>query len=143
MAITVSVYNHTSRLFFSGANAEADTYKILLATSATFTASDTTLAGVTYTEVANGNGYTTGGAALTNVAVTTVTTNDAKFTADTVSWLAGASPLSASKAILYNDSDANDSPLALIDFGQTETAEAGTEFRIVWDINGIFTLTLA
>jgi hypothetical protein len=131
MAITVSVYNHTSRLFFSGANAEADTYKILLATSATFTASHTTLASVTYTEVANGNGYTTGGAALTNVTVTTV------------SWLAGASPLSASKAILYNDSDANDPPLALIDFGQTETAQAGTEFRIVWDINGIFTLTLA
>jgi hypothetical protein len=140
---TVSVYNHTTKLFAEASNAPADTYKLMLCTSATFTATDTTLAGITKTEVANGNGYTTGGAALTNVAVTTVTTNDAKFDADDVTWTASGAALSAAKAILYNDTDANDPPLAMIDFGGTETAGDGTDFIVTWSASGIFTFSVA
>lgn len=143
MPATVSVYNHTAKLFADGSNAAADTYKLMLCTSATFTASDTTLAGITKTEVANGNGYTTGGAALTNVAVTTVTTNDAKFDADDVTWTASGAALSAAKAILYNDTDANDPPIAMIDFGGTETAGDGTDFIVAWSASGIFTFSVA
>lgn len=143
MPATVSVYNHTAKLFADGSNAAADTYKLMLCTSATFTASDTTLAGITKTEVANGNGYTTGGAALTNVAVTTVTTNDAKFDADDVTWTASGAALSAAKAILYNDTDTNDPPIAMIDFGGTETAGDGTDFIVAWSASGIFTFSVA
>ena len=143
MAVTVSLYNHTAKRFASGENASGDTYKVMLCTAATFTAADTTLAGITKTEVANGNGYTTGGATLANVAVTTVTTNDAKFDADDVSWTASGGSITASYAILYNDTDANDPPVAFIDFGGSESVGDTTDFRIVWNASGIFTFTVA
>lgn len=143
MAVTVSLYNHTAARFASGANAEGDTYKVMLCTAATFTASDTTLAGITKTEVAGANGYTTGGQALSNVAVSTVTTNDAKFDADDVTWTASGGSITASYGILYNDSDTNDPPVAFIDFGGSESAGAGTDFLIVWNASGIFTWTVS
>lgn len=143
MPVSVSLYNHTAARFASGANASSDTYKVMLCTSATFTAADTTLAGITKTEVANGNGYITGGATLANVAVTTVTTNDAKFDADDAVWTASGGAITASYGILYNDTDASDPPVAFIDFGGSESAGDGTDFKIVWNANGIFTFTVS
>jgi hypothetical protein len=143
MAVTISLYNHTAKLFADGSNAAGDTYKVALYTAATFSASDTTLAGVTKTEVAGANGYTSGGQALANVAVTTVTTNDAKFDADDVTWAASGGSITASYAIIYNDTDADDPPLAFIDFDGSESAGAGTDFKIVWSASGIFTFTVA
>jgi hypothetical protein len=49
MPVTISLYNHTARLFADGSNAAADTYKLALYTAATFNAANTTLAGVTKT----------------------------------------------------------------------------------------------
>lgn len=66
--MTISLYNHTARLFASGANAEGDTYKLKLYSAATFAAADTTLAGITGTEATTGTGYTAGGAARCRVA---------------------------------------------------------------------------
>lgn len=114
----------------------------MLCTAATFDATNTTLASITKTEVANGNGYTTGGQALTSVGVTTVTTNDAKFTADTVTWVASGGPITASFAILYNDTDTDDPPLLFIDFLGSESAGDGTEFKIIWNASGIVSFTV-
>ncbi|MFZ9326841.1 MAG: hypothetical protein ACO24H_05210 [Polynucleobacter sp.] len=143
MAVTISLYNHTAKLFASGENAVADSYKVMLCTAATFDATNTTLAGVTKTEVAGSFGYTTGGQALASVAVTTVTTNDAKFDANDVTWTASGGAITASYAILYNDTDADDPPIAFIDFGGSESAGDGTDFLIVWNASGIFTWTVA
>ena len=143
MAPSISLYNHTAQRFASGLNASGDTYKVMLCTAATFNAADTTLAGITKTEVANGNGYTTGGATLANVAVTTVTTNDAKLDADDLTWTAAGGSIAAAFAILYNDTDANDPPVAFIDFDGTQTAADGTEFKVAWNAGGIFTFTVA
>ena len=143
MAVTISLFNHTAKRFADGANAVGDTYKVALYTAATFDATASTLAGVTKTEVANGDGYTTGGVALTNVAVTTVTTNGAKFDADDASWTASGGPITASYAIIYNDTDANDPPVAFIDFDGSESAGDGTDFLIVWNASGIFTWTVS
>ena len=143
MAVTVSIYNHTSQRFASGANASTDTYKVMLCTAATFTAADTTLAGITKTEVASGNGYTTTGGALTGVAVTTVTTNDAKFDASDLTWtVPPGGTLTASYGILYNDTDANDPPVAFIDFDGSKSATDGAIFQIIWNADGIFTFTV-
>jgi hypothetical protein len=142
VAVTISLYNHTAARFASGANAVGDTYKVKLLTAATFDASHTTLSGTGGTEVANANGYTTGGATLTNVAVTTVTTNDAKFDADDASWTASGGPVTASFGIIYNDTDADDPPVAFIDFDGSQSAGDGTDFLIVWNTNGIFTWTV-
>jgi hypothetical protein len=143
VAPTISLYNHTRARFASGANAVGDTYKVKLLTAATFNATHTTLAATGGTEVANGNGYTTGGATLANAAVTTVNTNEAKFDADDVTWAASGGAITASFAILYNDTDADDPPVAFIDFDGTETAGTGTDFKIIWNANGIVTFTVA
>lgn len=58
MAPSISLYNHTTQRFASGANAPGDTYKVKLLTAATFDATHTTLAATGGTEVANGNTYT-------------------------------------------------------------------------------------
>lgn len=143
MAVTISLYNHTAKLFADGSNLAADTYKLKLYASATFTASDTTLAGVTGTEATTGTGYTAGGQALASVSVTTVTTNDAKFDADDVTWTASGGSIDAAYGIIYNDTDLLDPPIAFIDFDGTQSAGDGTDFKVVWNANGIFTFTVA
>jgi hypothetical protein len=143
VAPSISLYNHTVQRFASGANAVGDTYKVKLLTAATFDATHTTLAATGGTEVANANGYTTGGATLANVAVTTVTTNDAKFDADDVTWTASGGAITASFAIIYNDTDADDPPVAFIDFDGAMTAGDGTDFKIIWNADGIVTFTVA
>ena len=143
MAVTVSVFDHTALRFANGANASTDTYKVALYTSATFLASATTLAGITKTEVAAGNGYTTTGATLAGVAFSTVTTNDAKFDANDVSWTVTAGvTLAAAYGILYNDTDANDPPVLFIDFDGTQTTTNGGIFQIIWNASGIVTFTV-
>jgi hypothetical protein len=143
MAVTVSLYNHTSQRFASGANSSADTYNLILCTAATFNAADTTLAGITKTETADGNGYTSGGQQLTGVSVVTVTTNDAKFTADPVTWTATGGTITASYAILVNSTDTDSPPLLFIDFGNSETALDGNDFKVLWNANGIVSFTVA
>jgi hypothetical protein len=143
MAVTISLYNHTAKLFAEGSNAPGDTYKVKLFTAATFNATHTTLAGVGGTEATTGTGYNAGGPSLANVAVTTVTTNDARFDADDVTLTASGGSITASYGVVYNDTDANDPPLAFIDFDGSQSAGAGTDFKIIWDANGIFSFTVA
>jgi hypothetical protein len=142
VAVTVSLYNHTAARFANGANAVGDTYKLKLLTAATFNATHTTLAATGGTEATTGTGYTAGGQALTGVAVTTITTNDAKFDASDVTWTASSGAITASYAILYNDTDTDDPPVAFIDFGGSESASDGTDFIVVWNASGIFTWTV-
>jgi hypothetical protein len=142
MAPSISLYNHTTARFANGANAVGDTYKLMLCSAATFDAANTTLASITKTEI-SGNGYTTGGATLANVAVTTVATNNAKFDADDVSITASGGSIAASHAILYNDTDADDPPVAFLNFDGTITATNGVPFVVQWNANGIVTFTTA
>lgn len=139
MAPSITLYNHSARRFADGSNASTDTYKVLLATAATFDASDDTLASITFTEVAEDNGYLTGGETLANVAVTTTGTNGARLDADNVVWSASGGSITASYAIVYNDSDTDDPPVAFIDFDGEQSAGDGTDFIIVWNDQGILT----
>jgi len=143
MAVTISLYNQTAKLFAEGSNASGDTYKLKLYSAATFDATDTTLVGITGTEATTGTGYVAGGETLANVAVTTVTTNDAKFDADDVTWTASGGSIESAYGVIYNDTDANDPPIAFIDFDGTQSAGDTTDFKVVWNANGIFTFTVA
>lgn len=143
MAVSITLYNHTAKLFADGSLAAGDTYKVKLLSAATFDASHTTLAATGGTEATAGTGYTAGGQSLSNVAVTTVTTNDAKFDADDLTWTASGGSITASYAIIYNDTDADDPPIAFIDFDGSQSAGDGTDFKIVWNASGIFTFTVA
>lgn len=144
MAVTITLYNHTAAKFADGSFDVGDVYKLKLYSALTPSAAHTTLASVDAagTEATAGTGYTAGGQALSNVAVTTVTTNDAKFDADDVTWSASGGTIAASHGVIYNDTDANDPPVACIDFGGTQTAGDGTDFKIVWNASGIFTFTV-
>lgn len=145
MAVTITLYDHTAKRFAEGTNASGDTYKLKLYSALTPSAAHTTLALVDAagTEATTGTGYTAGGQALANVAVTTVTTNDAKFDADDVTWTASGGSIAAAYGVIYNDTDANDPPVAYIDFGGTQTAGDGTDFLVSWNASGIVTFTVA
>ena len=94
------------------------------------------------TEVANGSGYTTGGATLANKTIAyNSSTNVVKLDADDVTW--SASTITARYALIYDDSAGSNKPLlGYVDFGANQNSSAGN-FTIVWDAAGILTLTAA
>lgn len=142
MAVTVSLYNHTAAKFGEGSFAEGDTYKLmLLNSSGTFTGANTVAGDVSANEV-SGNGWTAGGETLANVAVTTVTTNDAKFDADDISVTATGGAIGpAENAVIIDTTDTN-ALVAHIAFGEAKTADTGTDFKVTWNASGIFTWTV-
>lgn len=144
MAVTISLYNHTAKRFAEGSNVPGDTYKVNLYSAFTFDATATTKAAAETgaTQLSTANGYTQNDKALASVAVTQ-TGNDAAFDAADVTWTATGGAIAAMGALVYNDTDTDDPPLAWIDFGETKTADAGTDFKIIWDAAGIVTFTVA
>jgi hypothetical protein len=144
MAVTVSLYNHTVKRFADASNAPTDTYVINLYSALTFDATATTKAAAESgaTQLTTANGYTQNSKQLANIAVATVTTNDANFDADDVQWTASGGAIGpATYALIYNDTDTNDPPVAFINFGEAKTADSGTTFNITWNASGIFTWT--
>lgn len=97
-----------------------DTFKIALYTSSA-TLDATTTAYTATNEVANGNGYTTGGATLTNAAVTSTGTS-AYIDFDDVTW--AASTITARGALIYNSTDSNKA-VAVLSFGQDYSSSSG------------------
>lgn len=138
MAPTIQLYNHTRRLFASGANIPGDTYKLILCSAATFDATHTTLGAITYTEIV-GNGYPAGGVVVTGVAYTTFGTSSARLDANDATVIPSGGDILANDAILVNDTNAGDPPLVFIDFGGTvlATVASGDPFEVRWDANGI------
>lgn len=94
----------------------------------------------TTNQVANGNGYTTGGETLTTKTEAFVS-NVKQFDADNVVW--STSTITARYAIVYSDTPASNKPLiCYVDFGQ-DVSSSGGNFTITWDSTGIFTATVA
>lgn len=88
-------------------------------------------------EVANGNGYTTGGVVLANKAVTKDTTDDeGVFDADNAAWT--DSTITARGAVVYVDTgtDSTSILIAYFDFGEDKVSSSGT-FTIAWNAEGI------
>jgi len=151
MAVTANVYNHTAALI-AGQAIELTTLKLMLLTSsASFTASHTTVdqvAGAASPDRANefyGNGWPQGGKAVTTVNATTITTNDAKLTGDQTSQTASGGSIGPCRYVLLYD-DTSDKPLILYDLGQDEYAGDSTDFKLTFDLTGspgtILTLTV-
>lgn len=109
----------------------SDTFKIILMASG-FTFNPTThkkYADVSANELANGNGYTTGGATL---GAETITEDDANrevtITWPNPSWTASGGSIGPTPgAIIYDDTETDDSLIGYIDFGANYTqADGGT-----------------
>ena len=108
----------------------ADTIKIALYTSSASLGASTT-AYTTSNEVANGNGYATGGVTLANRAVSTSGTT-AFFDADDPTWTSAS--FTARGALIYNSTN-SDKAIAVLNFGGDFTVSSGT-FRIVFPAAG-------
>jgi hypothetical protein len=118
-----------------------DTIKIALVTSSYTPNQDThTKYSDITNEVANGNGYTTGGATLANKTVTQDDTdNEGVFDADDVTW--ANATITARGAVIYKDTGvASTSPLVqYIDFGSDATS-TNSDFLIQFSSEGILNL---
>lgn len=141
MAVTTTIYPvFKFDLLTKATSWTADTINCALFSASTYTSTDTAY-NTSGTEVANANGYTTGGQAVGSRTTSTQTTtpNLAKISAAT-SWTATGAGFSAVAAKLYSTTNAN-RPIAHIDFGGTQTASGGGTFTITWDnTNGVFNL---
>ena len=117
-----------------GMNAGSDVWKIVLATALANT--DTTITA----EVANGNGYTTGG----NTAATTSSATTAgvyKLTlADPAVWTATGAGFTFRYAILYNSTTST--PVGYWDYGSSQAVAAGETVTVDLDAaGGVYTVT--
>lgn len=126
MAITTAVCtSFKQELFVAEHDFTASTghqFNVALYTnSATLGASTTAYSGTN--EVANGNGYTTGGAALTSSTPTTSGTTVILDFAD-VQWTSAT--FTARGMLIYNADHASDAAVAVWDFGSDQTVTAGT-----------------
>ena len=136
------IYNSFKQKIMDGSiDLDTDTIRVALVTSGYTPSQDDheDYADIT-NEVANGNGYTTKGAALANKAVTTDDTdNEGVFDADNVTW--AASTITARGAIVYKDSgtDATSWFIAYFDFGSDQSSANGN-FIITWNEEGIVNL---
>jgi hypothetical protein len=106
----------------------ADTmYLALYTSSATL---DATTTAYTATNEVSGTGYVAGGQALTTVAPTSSGTtafldfNDETWTSSTIT---------ARGALIYNDTQAGDPAVAVLDFGGDKTSTAG-DFTVVFPV---------
>lgn len=134
------IANYAKGMFLEGQIASSDTFKVILMVSGFVFDKDTQqdYSDVSASEVASGNGYTTGGATLAGAAVTVSTTLDNAILAWTTPlWTASGGSIVASGAIIYDDStatgdgdDYTDAIISYIDFGGDITAVNGQILRV-------------
>ena len=120
----------------------SDTMKMaLFLSTSNIGATSTTYAGLT-NEHANGNGYTTGGEALTP-SVNVVNTDEANFDVADVVWTASGGSIVARFAVIY-EVGGDVICYCLLDSAPADvTATAGNTFTIQISSSGVFTLAPA
>ena len=107
-------------------NGTGNTFKLALYTSAATL--DATTTAYTVTNEASGTGYSAGGAALTNVTPTTSGTT--AFT-DFDDLTFSTATITARGALIYNDTQADDPSVVVLDFGSDKSSSAG-DFTITF-----------
>ena len=128
----------------SGAiNLNSDTFKAVLTNTLPVQATADELADIT--QIAAGNGYTTGGATLTTVtwAETSAGSGIWKFSSDDVTFTATGGDIAAHQyLVIYSDTSTNDKLVGYVDRGSSTTITSGNSRT--WDVgaNGWFTLTV-
>jgi hypothetical protein len=123
---------------------DTHTFKIALSNTAPTTTTDTVLANIT--QIANGNGYTTGGATLDTVtwAETGAGTGIFQFTsADEVFTASGGSIATFRYVVLYDDTPTSpaDPLVGYLDYGSGVTVTVGNTFTVDVGANGWFRLS--
>lgn len=140
MATVIQLYNHTVNRFNTGANGTGDTYKIMLGSGFTFSGEHTTLASVkaTGTEV-YGNGWDLGGEVITPT-WTVATTDGASWTFDElVVAISDGSLGPFDSYVIFNDTDTDDPPVALVIMETALTVPSGSSISIKAPVGGLIT----
>lgn len=138
------IYNSFKRDIANGSiDLDTDTIKVMLVTATYTPDQDThTKRSDVTNEVANGNGYTTGGEVLANKAVTVDNTNDrALFDADDVVW--ATATITARAAVLYKSrggAATADELICYIDFG-SDISSTAADWTLAFNAVGIVALT--
>jgi hypothetical protein len=123
---------------------DSHTFKMALFTSAS-NADTLTLdeLGDLTNEVANGDGYTTGGVTLSGITWTN-SSGTIKFDCNDAEWIASGSGITARFAVIYDDTAANDPLICVCLLDATPanvTATAGNALDILISASGVFTLS--
>lgn len=116
----------------------ADTFKCML-TNTVPVSSNAVYTDVSGTELAGGNGYTTGGA------VTTITESTSSGVVtekgSTIVWTASGGTMGAFRYVIFYDSTTGDL-VGWWDYGSSITLNSGETFTVTFDsVNGIFQLS--
>lgn len=144
MAVTISFYNQF--IEYMGDNTidmDGDTFKLELHNAYTFVATHDARADVTGTVLSTANGYTNPGQDLTTPTWVEAS-GTLTFDAADVTWTASGGAIGpATDAILYSDTATTpaDALVCDVDFGASETAGDGTDFKVTWNASGIFTIS--
>lgn len=119
-------------------NLGSDTLKIALTNTAP-NATDGTLSQIT--QIANGNGYTTGGAQAVQSS-SAQSAGTYKLVAADVTWTASGGSFGPFRyAVLYNDTAASDQLIGYWDYGTNLTITSGNSFTVDLDpTTGVLTL---
>lgn len=146
MAVTAKLYGPFFQSAFNKeVDIDSDQFKLMLCTSAYTPNQDTHRYKSSVTgEVANGNGYATGGVVVSPMSVTyDAASNTLSFDGLDASW--PASTYTARYAVLYDNTPATDATRPLVgyvDFGQDMSPVNGT-LGVIWDANGVASVTVA
>jgi len=118
---------------FEGINAGSDSWVIKLATAVNAAAG-------TITEVANGNGYTTGGNAATTTSSSQSGGTFKLVLASPTAWTATGAGFSFQYAVLVDSTTSTN--VAYWDYGSSQTVAAGETVTVTLDgTNGVFQAT--
>jgi hypothetical protein len=124
-----------------GVNLATDTLKVML-TNTLPLATNTQYSDISGNEVANGNGYTTGGATVTTGS-STQTSGVYKYVASVASptWTATGSVGPFRYAVLYDTTPSTKSLLGWWDYGSSISLASTNTFTVTFDAtNGVFQL---
>lgn len=121
------------------------TFKAALFTSsATVNADNVGLSDLGANQVANGNGYTTGGATVTATVTDSDGSDNVKFDISDPSWTASGGSVGPFRyLVVYDDTHASDQIVYIVDLGTNITITSGGSWSLTVDANGLFTMAQA
>lgn len=112
-------------------NLGSDTLKVALTNSAPNAATNTVLADIT--QIANGNGYTTGGSALT-ISSSSQSAGTYKLVVADLTFTASGGTMGTFRyAVYYNDTATSDELIMYVDYGSAVSLLVGEQFTLDHD----------
>ena len=119
-------------------NLGSDTLKVALTNSAPSASTDTQLSNIT--QIANGNGYTTGGTQAT-ISSSAQSSGTYKLVLNDVVFTATGAMGTFRYVVLYNDTASNDELIGYYDYGASVSLNSGETFTVDFDGSaGVLTL---